>query len=258
MLEGIVDPPILYKEQLRIAENLIAFVASVTLALIDKNLLQAQLDLAKAFRGGISPGSWHDLARSGANLLLEPKAGRLGTALKSLWKQGNRETHFSANVRELVQIKNAFKHDKEVLLSEQEYCEACARLADILEKCMRELEFFVQFPIILVTKLNIDRRTELSVIDCLRYMGDHPALKHERVNYPKPLPKNTLFIELENRRLETIFPFVTVQHCPACRFREIYFVDGWYGKQARLKSFERGHLEKNSEVDADLTSVFQK
>jgi len=257
MLDGIVEPPILYKEQLRIAENIIAFVASIILALLDEAKLKSQVDLKKAFRGGISPGTWNELATQGASLLTDSKAGRLSLALKSLWKGGNRETNFFRYTRELIQIKNKFKHDRDVLLTAEEYRNGCARLADTLTKCMQELEFFVQFPIVLVTDLNIDRRTGLPVIDTLKYMGDHPALHQEKFKYPKALSKNTLFIRVEEHKLESLFPFVTVQNCPECHFREIYFIDGWDGKQARLKSFERGHPKNNIDVDNDFTSYFQ-
>lgn len=257
MLDSIVEAPNLYREQLRIAENIMAFVASVTLALLEESKLKAQLDLKTAFRGGISPGTWCELARSGSGLLTESTAGHLSTALKSLWKRGNRETKFSSNVRELVQIKNAFKHDKEVLLAEEEYTKACARLTDLMAKCVQDLEFFIQHPILLVTNLDVDRRTSLSLIDALKYMGDHPALQQEKFKYPKPLKKNTLFIYIEEHRLESLFPFIVVQHCQRCRYRETYFVDRWDGKQVDLKSFERGHIERNLDVDNDFASYFQ-
>lgn len=75
-------------------------------------------------------------------------------------------------------------------------------------------------------------------------MGDNPALQQSQIS--KTTPEKHTVIEVEDRRLEALFPLVTVQHCPTCRFREMYFIDGWDGKRARLKSFERGHLEKNS------------
>jgi hypothetical protein len=258
MLGGIFDQAILYKEELRFAENLIAFVASTTLALVDESKCgMDQLNLASAFRGGISPGTWRELATKGAFLLAEPRAGRLSNALRSLWKHGNRETQFYANVRQLIETKNKFKHDQVALLSKQDYHDGCVRLAEILKSCMQDLEGFVQFSIILITDLDVDRRTGLSILDILSCMGDHPALRQSKVKYSKSLPKNILFIEVEDGRYESLYPFITVQHCPECRFREFYFIDRWDGEHATLKSFERGHQEKSAAIGNDLTSYSQ-
>jgi len=46
----------LYMEQLRVAENILAFLGSITLALLgEKNLKEIEIK-----KGGISPGTWRD------------------------------------------------------------------------------------------------------------------------------------------------------------------------------------------------------
>ena len=89
LLDAVVEPPILYKEQLRVAENMLAFLASITLALLEDAVLQSQSNIRQAFQGGVSPGTWLDLATKGATFLTEEKAGPLAIALKSLWRRAN-------------------------------------------------------------------------------------------------------------------------------------------------------------------------
>ena len=54
---SIVDSRDLYREQLRIAENILAFLASVSLVLLRKqDRDEAGIDLKEYWRSGISPG----------------------------------------------------------------------------------------------------------------------------------------------------------------------------------------------------------
>jgi hypothetical protein len=59
LLEGVWDPRDRYREQLRHAENMLAFLGSVSLALLDDGHYEkAQLDLKVPWQGGISFGAW--------------------------------------------------------------------------------------------------------------------------------------------------------------------------------------------------------
>ena len=58
------DPGELYREQLRFAENVLAFLASVSLALLrEEDRERADLDLKKKWSGGISPGDWKEIVQ---------------------------------------------------------------------------------------------------------------------------------------------------------------------------------------------------
>ena len=251
LLDSHVEPAQKYQDQLRMAENILAFVASVTLALMEHAPSGAGIDLKAVWRGGISPGDWLLIATKGAGFLNEKKAGGLALALKSLWKQGKKETDFQKSIRELIRAKNDFKHDRGPRISE-EFARASVGVADHLKLCMSALEFFVQFPIRLVCDLNIDRGSGIPIIDTLRCVGDHPGFPQEIVRYSNPLPKNTLFIDIKDGRWVTLFPFMTAYHCLRCQAREIYLIDRWQDKEATLKSFERGHVEKKEDIAEEL------
>jgi hypothetical protein len=61
-LMSIVDYRDLYREQLRIAENILAFLASVSLTqLREQDRQKAEIDLKENWRSGISPGDWKDI-----------------------------------------------------------------------------------------------------------------------------------------------------------------------------------------------------
>jgi hypothetical protein len=56
---GVGDPRDLYREQLRFAENVLAFLASLCLALLrEEDRDGMDLDLRKYWSGGISFGDW--------------------------------------------------------------------------------------------------------------------------------------------------------------------------------------------------------
>jgi hypothetical protein len=59
LLEGLWDPRELYREQLRHAENMLAFLGSVSIAILDdQDYEKAQLDLKLPWQGDISFGAW--------------------------------------------------------------------------------------------------------------------------------------------------------------------------------------------------------
>ncbi len=93
------------------------------------------------------------------------------------------------------------------------------------------------------------------IVQSLRYIGDHPGMTQERTEYPDPLTKNDLYVQLRQDRRVSLDPYLTVQNCPSCKTRETYFIDRWRGKGevAHLKSFERGHVEQSPEIGTGLS-----
>jgi hypothetical protein len=58
----------------------------------------------------------------------------------------------------------------------------------------------------------------------------------------------------------SLFPFLSVERCPKCGNREVYFPDKLQRRGpdniATLKSFERGHTVESLEVGTQLVSWF--
>ncbi len=108
----VVDVTALYKEQLRIAENVLAFLASVSLALLkNEDRGKTGLDLEKYWRGGISPGDWRDVLGKCSKVFAGYRDVPLATAIYKL-KILSENKGFGKDVIELIRAKNDYKHDR--------------------------------------------------------------------------------------------------------------------------------------------------
>jgi len=106
-----------------------------------------------------------------------------------------------------------------------------------------------------VQSIDIPWETNTAILETLVYSGDHPGFHQERVEYPKPLTRDLLYLELDKGMWAPLYPHASVQYCQSCKTRETYFIDAWDGNNSkiRLKSFERGHTHEN-DVEAKLVA----
>jgi len=264
-LSGIHDPFQKYPEQLRVAENLLAFLANIGLSLGQEgNMLLTEgntnitaTSFSKYFGGGISPGDWLSIAHSVANLLREKQRQTMSEKYSSLWFKGtgSKESDFTKTTKRLVELKNDFKHDRGPK-TPHDFDKASEEIQDLIDYCYEQLSFFVRYPIRLVQSLDVDLITSDAILETLVYAGDHPGLRLEKVNYPKALPKGLLYLELSKDNWIRLYPHINVQYCPSCKTRETYFVDRWdgIGNKVVLKSFERGHTHESDEDAKKIAS----
>ncbi len=104
---SIVDYRDLYREQLRTAENILAFLASVSLTLLqEEDQKEADIDLKGYWRSGISPGDWRDIigrcskvfeAYEGSPLALEISRLNIHSEKKK------KEKEFGQDIAKLIQ-----------------------------------------------------------------------------------------------------------------------------------------------------------
>ncbi|MGI9050941.1 MAG: hypothetical protein ACR2GU_16465 [Rubrobacteraceae bacterium] len=211
------DPRGLYGEQLRFAENMLAFLASVSLALLRKeDRDEAGLDLKKKWSGGISPGDWKDTIQRCSKVFANYKDIPLATAIHRL-KIGAEQRGFGRDVIWLIRAKNDFKHDRGPN-GPDEMAKASEETQEKLRRCMEALDF----------------------------LADHPIRQKDGAG-------GHLFLNLGDTRVP-IYPFITSARCPQCGDAETYFVDAWDTRRgtARLKSFEKGHTIDSPEVSEAL------
>jgi hypothetical protein len=130
----------------------------------------------------------------------------------------------------------------------------CEEVSQEMRDCMAAVSFFIQHPIRLIRDIDATQGRISVLLDTLRYTGDHPAFSREKIEFPMPLPKHTLYIEISKDNWLPLYPLISVQYCPECKAEETYFIDGWQGmhKPAKLKSFERGHPTDSDEVGREL------
>jgi len=257
-LSAIHDPIQKYPEQLRVAENLLVFLATIglTIAQLDDGL-KSQSDITgatirKSFGGGISPGDWRSLAQFSGKSVRGQRRYAIGNSFAALWFKGSgsKETEFASNTQKLVELKNDFKHDRGPK-TPHEFTLKSEEIQSIIDFCYIQLAFLVKYPIRLVQSIDVEYLTNIAMLETLVYEGDHPGLRREQVRHPKPLPKDMLYLEIDKDLWAPLYPHVSVQYCQSCKMRETYFIDRWDGgnSKAVLKSFERGHTHE-SDTDA--------
>lgn len=254
LLASKVDHRDRYRDQLRIAENMLAFLASVSLALLKKEDREASgIDLDSYWRSGISPGDWRDIVARCSKVFERYDEGSPASAIRRLNIGSDRKKgSFGAEVSMLISAKNDYKHDRGPTV-EEEMIEKSQEVQASLQRCMRALYFFTRYPIRQVEDVNVDRRGDV-LLKCLRYTGDHPGLAQEEIIFDKPLRKRDLFLDLGNGQWVELYPFLSIRTCTHCKASETYLIDRWDQRKnvARLKSFERGHTEDSPEVSEAL------
>lgn len=253
LLEGIVNPTDLYREQLRVAENLLAFLASVSLALVpEQDRVTTGINPHDYWRAGASPGDWKDIVARCSKVFGRYRDQPLTTAIHRL-NIGSDQKGFGADVAMLIRAKNDFKHDRGPF-TEEDIIRATVETQGALQRCVRALLFFTEYPIRQVFEINVNRRGDSFYVKCLRYTGDHPGLPQEEIVLPNPVHKGDLYIDIGDQHWVSLFPFITARNCPRCKQRETYFIDKWDTRRniVYVKSFERGHSEETTELGTAL------
>jgi type I restriction enzyme M protein len=216
-LSAIHDPIQKYPEQLRVAENLLVFLATVglTIAQLDGEL-KNQSDITNAiirnsFGGGISPGDWRSLAQFSGKSIRGQRRYAIGNSFAALWFKGSgsRETEFASNTQKLVELKNDYKHDRGPK-TPHDFTLKSDEIQSMLDFCYTQLAFLIKYPIRLVQSLDVEYLTNMAILETLVYEGDHPGLRREQVHHPKPLPKDMLYLEVDKDLWAPLYPHLRV------------------------------------------------
>jgi hypothetical protein len=256
LLQGIWDPRDRYIEQLRHAENMLAFLGSVSLAILDQvDYERAQLDLKLPWQGGISFGAWKLIVQRSAKVFQTYENNPLASDIRKL-RIGSENKGFGADIAALISARNDFHHGRGPIM-EEDVVEASNDARERMERCMDALAFFNQYPIRLVQDFDVDRRNGNFMLKCLRLEGDGPGFPQEKVAFPKALPRGDLVLDLGDENWVQLYPFIVASNCPSCRYRETYFIDRWTDRKGMvvLKSFERGHTEEQKEISGALAAL---
>lgn len=145
-LMSIVDVRDLYREQLRIAENMLAFLASISLALLkEEDREKADVDPKEYWLTGISPGDWRDIIARCSKVFASYDDNPTALAIKGLNIRSEKKG-FGADVAALIRAKNDFKHDRGPVVLE-DIAEASREVQEKLKRCMEALAFSTSHPI---------------------------------------------------------------------------------------------------------------
>ena len=266
-LASYFTPSDLYKEQIRVAGNILAFLGSVGLLLAVHIQKDADLSihglsysrLREYWQGGINSGEWQSLSRDSAKAIRNDRQLAVMQSFGSIWFKGNgdKESEFAKGVGELVDKRNDFHHDRGPKIPD-EFVQENEVLSQRLAQCLRSLSFVIGYPIRLVESMDEPWGMAQKELRCLQYVGDHPGLWKENISVPEDMSisQGKLYMELTEDNWLCLYPLISVHYCPMCKTRETYMLDIWNGSRGRalLKSFERGHVLTNKSKNKTLVS----
>jgi len=256
LLKGLWDPRDRYIEQLRHVENMLAFLGSVSLAILsEEDFARTQLDLRLPWQGGISFGAWKLIVQRCAKVFQTYKNHPLASDISRL-RIGSEKKGFGADIAALINARNNFHHGRGPVMQE-DVVAASNDAQEKMERCMEALAFFTQYPVRLVQDFDVDRRNGDFILKCLRLEGDGPGFLQEKVSFAKALPRGDLVLDLGDENWTQLYPFIVASNCHHCRYRETYFIDRWNDRKgtAEMKSFERGHTEEMKDIASTLAAL---
>ena len=255
-----------YQEQLRLVENLLAFLAGLLLAWL-RQISQGQdtfnplaFNPLTGWQKGMSPGDWRALYAAALTALTEQESqtpdfvgARLLAELNGL-HLARQHKGLGQVLDQLIQSKNDFKHDRGP--KTEDGLEAASRqLSQRLDRLLGSMNFFKDYPFWQVQALNKERFTGSYILSCLKLMGDHPAFFQEELLSVEAFAKDDVIWELEPGRFLSLYPFLTAHTCPLCQRSELFFIDRLKAGQAQLKSYERGHGLASEQIQQDLKRI---
>lgn len=253
LLRGQVRPIELYREQLRVAENILAFLGSLSLALVETgDRAKLDVDLESCWQGGISPGHWKSIVDRCSRVFGGYGDQPLARDIAKL-NVGSEKRGFGKDVVGLIRAKNDFKHERGPS-TDEDLLEATRAVGELLRSCLEALAFLTDHPVREVRDIDVDRADRTIKLTCLRHMGESPGHEMEELRHPIPQPRGDLYVEVGPDRWVALYPFMLAINCTRCKAPETSFVDRWSRRDATalLKSFERGHTQENPGVGAAL------
>ncbi|CAA9390172.1 MAG: hypothetical protein AVDCRST_MAG22-530 [uncultured Rubrobacteraceae bacterium] len=195
LLNSYAGPWERYLEQLRVAENMLAFLASLSLSILQKeDLAAAGIDIGKLWEGGVAFGSWKRVIEKCAGVFESYRNHPLASALAGL-DIASGKRGFGADVNALISARNNLGHGREAF-AEVAIRRASNEAQERLHRCMEALAFLIAFPIYQVQDMDLNDDGIRLDLKCLLYRGDHPGLEQRIVVSPRAEKKNRLFIDL--------------------------------------------------------------
>lgn len=256
----ILEPSLRYDEQVRMVENIFAYLATVELLIAahigaltkadEKTVTRERL--YGHWRAGASLGHWLNLGRWSAKAIRRESNHNVAEKFAQLWfkkTRGGDASELAKEMAQLVDLRNDYMHGRGPK-TPFELEKSGKRLQGTIEGMLKNLDILAEYPLRLVQDLNSDWETSEVVSNTLLYRGDHPGMPQEALTLPEPLPRDSLHLTLAEGEWVSLYPLINVMYCPRCGARETYFIDRWDGpgNTPILKSFERGHVFEETEI----------
>jgi hypothetical protein len=269
-LASFGSPHQLVREQFRLAENLLAFLAYTALSVVqdrDRQQLMVGLQdpLSALAHQGLSMGHWMSMLTNTCQILDTYQDHGFARALCALHAESKASGDLGGHADALIGARNKWGHMKLGLGTDEEARQAAESMESHLRACVEHLEFFADYPIRKIESIDDLNVRGRSVFRCLVYRGDHPALPREVVPYdgaPEGNLKQVLYLDVGESHWIPLNPFIVPLRCEQHRQMETWFIEKWNPEkqEAELKGFEHEHKEalKSTEVGTAVAAWLAK
>jgi hypothetical protein len=250
-----------YPEKLRCAENFLAYLGSLGVALAQAAGLSLKpegglnVDLVRCC--GISAGQWTQIVRETTRALrsLDDPDGVPIPEFSSLWWKArgkSRQTGTAKILERLVELRNDFHHNRGPKTPER-FEEAAAEIQHKLLEVLRNSRFLTRYPLWYVTDCEAQRRSSQFKVTYRLCMGNHPRFEQREAQHDRPLVRRCVYLRSDGRLFD-LTPWIVLRVCRTCGDEAMFFVDSVDRKKEDItyKSFERGHAHQCAEYWEDI------
>ena len=215
-LSSLTTPQDQYRELLRVVENILAFLGSVSLSLALITGRKIKVDLVDSWQAGISPGHWRQVCHAVATSVEDVRSD-FAQSLGSLWRD-KRAPRFDKAIDELIAAKNDFKHDRGPAI-DSEFVAEGEKVRKTLAQTMKKLGFLTDYRLQYIVDVNGIRNSSRVQVKTLAMVGDHPAWSQEAHEYLGFLTKGDIYLPFSSTEWGGMYPFLVVETCRQCKLQ---------------------------------------
>lgn len=243
-----------YREILNAGEVLLAYLASVGLALARK--AGEPVRALEPVKDGLSRGRGPTLGDWVA--ILQEISGRRFSKVDDLlglpdFRQFISQPSVSDCVRDISSRRNDESHVRGVDLIDLPA--AVSDATESLTQLLGAADFLIDMPLVISENDEWDELTQRGRVSYRQLSGDHPIVPLQSMLSDSRVEKNSLYVLDTERRLHLLRPFLHGMHCPVCRTLSTFHVDRVSPEGPILKSLEHGHTTTQADMRDPLIAV---
>lgn len=243
-----------YRELLMTAEVLLAYMASVGLALARE--VGESVGALHSLRDNLARG--HGSSFGDWVAILDELSGRRFAKIDDLlglpdFRQFLRVSGVRECVDDIRDRRNSESHGRGVDSIGLPAAVSAATRA--LTELLVATEFLVDTPLIIAESHDWDELYQRGRVLYRQLSGDHPIVRLQSMQSDRRVEKGSLYLLDSERRLHLLRPFLTAMQCPVCRILSTFHIDRVCSDGPILKSLEHGHTTTQVHLREPLIAV---
>lgn len=208
--------------------------------------------LHEAYGRGVTQGTWQALIRAAAH---EPSAGSDMPGLAqaaATTKKGNLLHHLGL----LTEERNKWAHGA-APRTNAEASDRLTAMRSALDAAIARSTFLSATPWVVTQSCSFQVQDRTFDIQTAVAMGDHPEFARSAMTSSVPLADERVYVVRQGQQPIDLTPFVVWKHCSECRKPELFLVDRRAASGAVLKSFDGGHVMRDTDLAHELDGLGQ-